>query len=415
MRASSTRGGRAAGVAVWVLICMLAGLGWAASPALAQFGGMGMGGDAMQFAVGRESVERYADILAFDDAQRDTARMMHRDYLDQFKQATDTLTNAMQRLQEDAGKSGDWQKMMKPMGKIMLGFVDRLEALEATFFSDLKMLAVEPGQEEAFARVERARRRERVETAGQMSVVSGATLDLHEIAHQVGVLGNDGARETLLAYEAEIDPINKRLIDRSNAFMRDQLERMRDMDEDDESFGFGEEAITRMQEAMTEMRELGVQGKAINARYARQVMQALPAEKQKAWDLEVKRQTWPTVYRASKAERQIEAAGKLEDLSEDQRASLGAIEQSYERDAAAINDRWAKAIDTQQTQGDQNWWGWGGDSSEADAIAEEREALDERYVERVRSALTPEQIERLPEPGDSGFDADEILRQFGGG
>jgi hypothetical protein len=412
---STTTSGRPAGVSVWLLICVLLGLGGVVSPALAQFGGMGMGGDAMQYAVGRESVERYADILGFDQVQRETAQMLHKDYLDKFKQATDTLTNAMQRLQEDAGKSGDWQAMMKPMGKIMLAFVDRLESLEKAFFSDLKMLAIEPGQEAAFERVERARRREQVEMAGQMSLVSGSTLDLDEIAREVDVLGNDAAREALLAYEAEIDPVNTRLINSSTAFMRGQLERMRDMADDDETMGFDEEAMTKMQESMAEMRDLGVQAKAVNARYARQVMQSLEGEKQAKWDLEVKRQTWPTVYRASKAERQIEAAQELDDLTADQRENLAAIEQSYAREASGINDRWAKAIDAQQTEGEQGWFGWGADSTEVDAIAEEREALDTRFVERVRSALTPEQVEKLPDPGESGFDTDEILRQFGGG
>ncbi len=382
---------------------------------MAQWGGMGMGGDAMQMAIGRESVNRYADILGFDDVQRETAEMLHRDYLDTFKQANDTFTGAMQRLQEEVGKSGDWQKMMKPMGKISLGFMDRLDALEQTFFSDLQMLAIEPEQEEAFVRVERARRRESAGLMGQMSVVSGATIDLHEIAREVEVSGNDRAREALLAYEAEIDPINKRLIDRSYGFIRDQMERMRDMDEGDETMGFDADAMTKMQETMNDLRDLGAQGKAVNARFARQIMQVLPAERQAEWDLEVKRRTWPTVYGKSKAQRQIEAAGKLDDLTAEQEESLTAIRQSYEREAAPMNERWAKAIDEQQANPDGNMWGWGGDTSASDEVEKERTALDDRFVERVQAVLTPEQAKRMPAVGESGFDADEVLRQFGGG
>jgi hypothetical protein len=389
-------------------------LGALAAPAMAQFG-MGMGGDTMQFAVGRDSVERYSDILGFDAVQRETAQMLHQDYIDKFKSASDTIEDAMTKLQEEAGKTGDWQALMKPMGRIMLGYIDRIEELEATFFADLKMLAIEPGQEEAFARVERARRREEAQMAGQMSVVSGATIDLHEIAREVEVSGNEAAREALLAYEAEIDPVYKGLVDSGTEFMRGQLERMRDMADDDETMGFNEEAMTKMQESMTKLRELGMQGKAINARYARQVMQVLPPEVQAKWDREVKARTWPTVYRANKAERQIEAAQKLDDLTAEQAENLATIRETYQREAAPVNDRWAKAIDDQQTQGEQAFWGWGGDDSEAQKAKAEREALDERFLERVRSVLTAEQIERLPESGDSGFDADEVLREFGGG
>ena len=399
---------------VWFLISTVIGIGAIAAPAQAQWG-MGMGNDAMQMAIGRAAVDQYSDLLGFDQVQRETAEMLHRDYLDKFKQANDTLTDAMQRLQEEAGKTGDWQKMMKPMGTIMLGFFDRLEKLEATFFDDLEMIAIEPGQQEAFVRVERARRREQVEMAGQISVVNGGTIDLHQIAREVEVTGNEAAREALLAYEAEIDPVYKRLIDRSFGFMRDQMERMKNMADDDESMGFDAEAMEKMQEAMTEMRDLGAQGKSINARYARQIMQVLPAENQAAWDTEVKRKTWPTVYRQSKAERQIEAAGKLDSLTAEQRESLDAIKQSYAREATPINERWAKAIDEQQSGEEMNWWGWGQDNEEADAAEEARTELDERFVERVRGLLTTEQLEKMPSVGESGFDADAVLREFGGG
>lgn len=407
------RGDRTGSGFVWILVVGFFSV--LCSPVMAQWGGMGMGGDAMQMAIGRESVDRYADILGFDAVQRDTAHMLHQEYLDKFKQANDTFTDAMRRLQEDVGQSGDWQKMMKPMGRIALGFMDRLDGLEKAFFDDLKMLAIEPEQEEAFVRVERARRREEAAVMGQISVVSGATLDLHEVAREVEVSGNEAAREALLAYEAEIDGVNTRLIDRAMGFMRGQMERMRDMAEDDQTMGFNAEAMEKMQASMAEMRELGTQGKAINARYARQIMQSLPVERRAKWDQEVKRRTWPTVYRDSKALRQIEAASKLEDLTAGQRESLDAVRQSYEREAAPMNERWAKAIDDQQARDDGNFWGWGGDTSATDEVQKERSALDARFVERVRSLLTPEQIKRMPAAGDSGFDAEEVLRQFGGG
>ena len=394
---------------VWVLICSILGFGLLASPALAQFG-MGMGGgDPMQMAIGRESVDRYADILGFDQVQRETAQMLHGEYLDKYKQAADALMDGMRKLQEEAGRSRDWEAMMKPMGKIAMGFMDRADELEKQFFNDLKMLAIEPGQEEAYIRVERAHRRAQMQVWGQMSMVSGGTLDLYEVARTVDVASNNAAREALLAYEAEIDPVYKRMIDRMSDFTRQQMKQMQ------EGFEWNEDSIARMQEAMTEMQDLGKQGKAINNRYARQVMQVLDAEKQPEWDIEVKRRTWPTVYRESKAQRQIEAAAKLEDLTTDQKESLEAIKQSYQREASPINERWAKTIDEQAESGDNNWWGWGNDNSEAEAIEEERTALDDRFVERVRSVLTPEQLEKMPEVGESGFDADAVLRQFGGG
>ncbi|NRA58927.1 MAG: hypothetical protein HRU13_12505, partial [Phycisphaerales bacterium] len=159
----------------------------------------------------------------------------------------------------------------------------------------------------------------------------------------------------------------------------------------------------------------GSQGKSINARYARQIMQLLPTERQSYWDREVKRRTWPTVYRDSSVERQMDAAEKLDSLSTEQRENLATIRDSYQREATPMNERWAKAIDEVQASEDGNWWGWGGEDTEADEIEKEREELDERFVERVRALLTAEQLEDMPDVGGSGFDADAVLRQFGGG
>jgi len=405
----TVRQGCSRSIFVWFPLAVVVLLGLLASPARAQFG-MGMGGgDPMEMSIAREAVDRYAEILGFDDVQRETALMLHREYLDSYKQASDALTDAMRKLQEEAGRSRDWEAMMKPMGKIMLGWMDRSAELESQFLSDLRMLAIEPAQEEAFVRVERAHRREQVGVWGQMVTVSGGTINLFDVAQSVEVDGNGDARQALLSYEAEIDPIYERTIDRVSDFTRQQLKQMQ------EGFEWDEEAMTRMQEAMTDLSDLGKQAKSINARYARQIMQLLPAERQAAWDREVKERTWPTVYRKSKVERQMEAAGKLEDLSSTQRESLDAMRQSYEREASPINQRWADAVDKQAENNEGNWWGWGQDNSEIEAIQEERNELDDRFVERVRAILTPAQLEAMPEAGESGFDADAVLRQFGGG
>ena len=390
-------------------MCVLVTLCVTASRSHGQMG-FGMGGsDAMSMAIGRDSTGRYCDLLGFDAAQRETAMLVHQDYLDRFKAANDVLMDAMRKLQEDAGRTRDWEAMMKPMGQIALGFMNTMERLEKSFFDDLRALAIGPEQEAAFARVERARRREQAIAMESMSMVSGATLDLHDIARTIEVSGNASVAEALLAYEAEIDPINRRMIDRAMEFSRSQMRQMQ------EGFNWDEASMTRMQEAMKEMRDLGTQGKAVNARFARQVMQILPADAQGKWDREVKQRTWPTVYRPSKAERQIESALKLEDLTAAQREGLNAVAESYRRESTPINERWAKTIDDQQSKDEQSWWGWGADTSGTDAIAKEREALDDRFVERVRALLTPDQIARMPKAGDSGFDADAVLRQFGGG
>ncbi|GIW74384.1 MAG: hypothetical protein KatS3mg103_0906 [Phycisphaerales bacterium] len=178
------------------------------------------------------------------------------------------------------------------------------------------MLAIGPEQEAAFERVRRMHRREQMKMFGQMGSAGGA-VDLFDVARNAGVLENDRVEAMLRSYEAEIDPIYKRTIEKMWAFGRQQLEQMQI------GFEWNEETIQKMQESMAEFQDMAKQAREINLRYARQVMQLLPEAEQASWDRKVKERIWPTVYRPSKAERQIEAAMKLEDLSAQQRREPG--------------------------------------------------------------------------------------------
>ncbi|MEO1008003.1 MAG: hypothetical protein AAFX79_05520 [Planctomycetota bacterium] len=381
----------------------------AASPARAQFG-MGMGGDAsefMDYAISRDAASGYGELMRFDGDQRSTMMMLHEGYLDEYKQMVDTISEAMRQIQDEMQETRDWEASMPAIGKIMLAFMDRADTLESDFMADLKMLAFEPAQEEAFVRVERARRRE---VASQMGTISGAGIDLYAIRKQSEVDDNEAVSAALQSYETEIDGVNKRFIDLMLGTSRTQLEKMADPDED----LWGGAMMETWQEQMATMRELGLQAKGINERFARQVKLALPPEQQPIWDLEVKRRTWPQVYRESSAERLMDAAGKFDDLDTAQREGLEALRQAYAREAAPVNQRWSEAIDEQQS-GEDTWFGWGGDDTKTTEAAADRKSIDERFEQRLRDLLTPEQAERLPKSASSGFDADAVIRQFGGG
>lgn len=372
--------------------------------------GMSMGGGeaAMAMAIGREAVDRYADLLGFDAAQRDAAMLLHEAYLEDYKLAADAIAQGMVDLTDESELTRDRDQFRSNMGRLMRGMLERRMELEERLLGDLETLAALPEDDDSFARVERARRRE---LAQSIAKVNGAWVDLFDVAGHTGVDGNPEVATLLRDYENQIDAIHRPLIDT----MLRRTRRGIDMMEaayaqareraSDEAFRAEDEAITK------KLADADARAKATNDRFAQLIAQALPEGAAARWTDEYNRNAWPVVYRVSDASRVLGVAAGFEDLTGDQREQLDTLRTGYERDAAAINKRWAQAIDAHQA-GPGNPWTGGGDSPDADRVKEDQERLDERLIERVRRLLTPEQAERLP--SDEVVDVDGVLREIGG-
>lgn len=394
----------------WLCLAACVLVGWAAQPAAAQFG-MGFGGDWSQMAIARESATKYADLLGFGADQRETALALHEAYLDDYKRAADAVQSAITELGQEMQRSGDMETQMATMGRIMQAFMERSLELERNFMSDLRALAFEPGQEDRFVRVERARRRE---MAGMMGMLSGSGVDLADLARSLELSLHGAAGEQLLAYEAEIDQAHKPLIDEMFEFSRQQTQQMIEgMD-----FEFDPEQTSQWERRWERIRELANKARETNARYAEKVAAVLTEDDRARWTREVKVRTWPSVYRPSEPQRLFEKAAGFEDLTPEQRESLAALRDAYHRQAEPINAKWAEAITARETEHGMmsQWMSFGQDEEDPVAKAKaEREAIDQRFAERLRSMLTPAQVERLPSDAGAAFDIEAFRRKMGGG
>ncbi len=376
--------------------------------------GMSLGGGeaAMAMAIGRASVHRCAELLGFDEHQRDAAMLLHEAYLEDYKLAADAIAQGMIDLEDEAKVTRDRDEFRSNLGRLMRGMFERRMELDDRLLGDLETLAALPEDNHSFARVERARRRE---LARSISRVNGAWVDLFDIAERVGVDGDPEVAAILIDYETQIDAAHRplveaqldrtrRSIDNTEAPYAEARKRARD-----ESFRAEDEAIIQ------KLADADARAKASNDRFARMIAQALAEGDEARWTEAYNRNAWPVVYRVSDARRVLDAAAVFEDLTDEQREQLDAVRAGYERDAGAINHRWAAAIDAHQA-GVGNPWAGGGQSADVERAKEDRAELDERCTDRVRGLLTPEQAERLPDTGGvGGVDAEAVVRELEGG
>jgi hypothetical protein len=92
-------------------------------------------------------------------------------------------------------------------------------------------------------------------------------------------------------------------------------------------------------------------------------------------------------------------------LSEEQRRAVSDARREYEQEAAPVNARLAAAVEAKQAAVLENWGKSDDPADEFSVIRKERQALDDRYRERLLAVLNDEQravVAARPEATDFG-------------
>ena len=280
----------------------------------------------------------------------------------------------------------------------MLVMEDQVAQLQEALFIKLNEIATTAGRADAFGRVEMARRREATaffETSGPMGI------DLVAIAFEAGV-NQEPIRDVLRRYELEIDPLYEQYVADMPKFAHLAAvppeggpTPVRELELDEEGFPTEAEEA-RLDAERASMLARAASAKAINDKYKAMIADALPETEKSRWDLAVKRREWPWVYAMSEAERTLEAAGSLDDLTPKQREQLDTIKAEHETKASEINETWARAIEARDAaERRDDWMVWNKQIERADAAEVQRAELDKATIDRIKALLTPEQFDLL--------------------
>lgn len=411
--------------------CSLAVCSFACAPALAQPGGGGgpggggpggggmrmMGGgmrDMMGEApIGENQLEKYGTIVGMTKEQNEAVALLHEGYMAEVRAAQDEVRSQMEAARDAFRESGDPTEFQKVRASAMEARTKRRQ-MDQTFLNDVKALLTEE-QAAKWPKVEMAMRRDQSLRRGLMS---GERVNLFQLVDDLK-LGEDARKpidELLGQYEVDLD---RELIKR-NAVSDKAIEQMDQLREDP----------AKAQAMLEEGRTAGTRVRDVNRRYARQISEALPAEMKAGFDAAFQRESFPSVYRESSVTRGVTAAMGFEDLTEEQRGKIQALNEKYAREAAAVNERLAKAQEenemtmTADRMFQRGPGGGGEEESPLQTLRQERRDLDRKANEALREILTETQREKLPSNdmrgrrdggGDQGGDGPRPRRGGGQG
>lgn len=381
--------------------------------------------EIMALRIPRDSAGYYADLMGFDDLQREAVDELYRTYAQQYREAALVMRDMVKKRDEMFADAGaDAAKMEEAMGQIMragLAFLQRTVDLGEQYVADVGALAMDDWQREAHRRVEHAFDRDLALGFSSMEGGSGdqAVIDLIRLGRHLDPQllpqpeSDSPAHEALYAYEMELAGICGPHVDTMLDNFRAMAKAIGEGEIDERLGQTFQEGIVAFFDRVD----------AVNERYVRRVGDALPDEHREAWSLAYKRARWPEVYAPTMVHHTRDAALGLDDLSREQRSVIDAAFEQYARESEASNKRWIDAMREHEEArraigSDWNQERWEHFQARQQAINDAREsrhALDQRFADRIRSALTPEQLERMPEAASPGVDADEVIRSMGGG
>lgn len=359
-----------------------------------------------------EHMSRYAEALGLSADQAAAAQTMVEGLVERFTLEQVLMNERMMDLRAEAAESGDFRIYGEEIPEARARFGAAVDAMEASFFDDLRLLLTAE-QEDRWGNLERVRRR--LTTIGHGSM-SGENVDLIELVGSLGV-GDDVASELhpiLGRYEMELD----RALEARNSAQTQEMEVLDDARVG--GMGRGELDMEALQRRTAAVREASLRVRDVNDSYARQIRGVLSGtayidEFERLW----LRGAYPRVYRKTYTSTVVDAAMGYEDLTDEQRERLEMIAARYQRELERANEALVAAIREREEEGDSGVMlstGMGmmrvstesEDSAQARATRD-RVDLNRDYLSQVRNLLSPTQRSRLPQreipqssPGSGG-------------
>ena len=396
---------RRCGAAAIITIATISTL---AMPAQAQPGGFGggmgaMGRDMFAAPFSTREMDRYGDFLGLSSEQKEVVRMLVEAQVDAFQTRARTIRDKMDQIREEFREYRD-PSVWEGMQGMMEEFRDFRAETEKALLGDVQAILTAE-QAEKWPELERTMRRDRTIRRGLMS---GERLDVVRLVEEAN-LADDIKRNlqpVLSQYAMDLD----RALIKRNEFQDEAMQKM------GEIMRTGD--MDTAQKLLEEGRQYSLAVKDINKRYARQVESMLPDEPRAAFADQVARVSFPDIYRPSYTSRALDAAVGFNDLTEDQKTRITALRDSFNRDTASVNRRLAETTEQQEmTMTVQQMFrrGFGGEEGQDADLRREKRELDRTSLERLREALTPAQIERLPRRDEGRGDGGQQRMGPGGG
>ncbi len=381
-------------VSRFALTALAAGaLSLAVAPATqAQFGGKSGFAEAFKPDYLNRDMVIFTDMLGLEDWQQPIFESLLQDYNDSFNAGVNAVKDRMKAASQEGGSGNVTARVMAPID----AWVSEKARLNIEFLENVKS-QLSDQQLERWPKLERAIRRDKLLHLGE---ISGESVDLLLLVKQLQ-LSRDTLRSmapTLDAFEMSLD---EALLARQTAMkaQQDQIrEAMVNMD-----FDIGGAAIERIMATRVLIRDTQDNG-------ATSIAAALPESSRAEFLRKWREDAYPKVYRIGSGERMFDSARRLAGLSEEQKASIGAVESSFRSSMEAIQDemlatvrveeprearRKVEAMRARQSGGTPP----PRDNEKLQSFTARRDVVVEEARAALEQILTPDQYAQLAIPG----------------
>ncbi len=360
-----------------------------------------MGGE---MRLSQRDLEFYARLLHLTPDQVDAAKTLlagHADTLTAKRQQLQKMREELAEAQQREGWDQDrWQKVFEAETRL----AEDAAAAERAFLEDLRTL-LKPEQEEHWPRVERAERRAMSSRLFRDAPFMATAVDFVRMVDEQKFAEpeRDVIDPVLKRYEADLDLLLVRFQRTFDDLLGDEAKMRRMQDQSDPE---------EMERVMNQFLEIARRIRDLNRRTVREVAEMLPPRKGMRLADTFRTRAFPrlgiAMVHASFATRAIDQVEQFEDLSEDQRRSLIALEETHARDRRTTFEtaertiiEWEDNLTFRRMMEDP----MGSMRSMMETLQElpgKLRAVDERVYNSLRAMLTPAQTERLiPIPTDS--------------
>ncbi len=367
------------------------------------FGGMGgFGGGQTEATYSSRDVDKAAELIGFDAAQKEGAKALFDAYSSEFQEAAARFRKEQEKAREAFREDQDpaaFDNMRKEGEKL----VATRTKLDKELMTNIQGLLTD-AQKPTWPKFEMTQRRDKGLDRG--AFMSGERLNLFTLTEKIEMPSENKAQVSALlaVYETDLD---RELINRAKVQEELAAEGQK-LTQGGRNFrdilgGDGKEIDALINKG----REASVRVRDVNRSYAKKIESALPEDKRADFAAEVQKQSYPQVYRQTRAQRQIVAAIGFGDLTPEQKASIESIRDNYNRELAEANRQLATVQDKSEMEMNfekmtAGFMGGGQNQGPDAELRKKKTELNTRTEASLKALLTEEQSVRLPTGGDEG-------------
>lgn len=373
-------------------------------------GGMGGGrGQGTDPSYTSRDLDRAGEMLGFDASQKEAAKTFLDSYQTAFTEESAKFQKAMEKARDAFREDQDpaaWDGVRKAGEELAAA----KKKLDAEFVENLQAVCTDE-QKAKWPKYERTQRRETGLERG--AFLSGERVNVINILDKMELSTEvKGSIATVIdQYETDLD---RELVNRTKVQEEIQVEAqklfgnmrgMRDLQNLD---------TTKIDEIITKGRDASVRVRDVNNRYSKQIEGMLPAEQRAAFAEEVKKASYPEVYRQTRTARSLEAAMGFGDLTADQKTQIEAIKTRYAADLVPMNEKMAEAqAKTEMEMNAEKMMNFMDQDNPVNELRRKKRELGTATDESLKKILTEDQVKRLP--ADQGGDGERRGRGGAGG